>query len=150
VEVDGYFGYSIETDAGFSASLGFTGYYYTGKFDNTYEGINLNLDYKIVSLEYSVGEWDGFGAAVDYDFLAVLLKVQVGSLAPMVPSEMISMVITLKLAMAHLLLVSMWVFPPSSVPMNYPIRLTVMEMPQKAKLSCSPSVRLSKTVGLPT
>ena len=74
VEVDGYFGYGIETNAGFSASLGFTGHYYTGEFDDTYEEINLNLGYKIVSLEYSVGEWDGFGAAVDYDFLALTVE----------------------------------------------------------------------------
>ncbi len=37
LEVDGYFGYGIETEGGFSASLGFTGYYYTGEFDDTYE-----------------------------------------------------------------------------------------------------------------
>ena len=74
LEVDGYFGYGMETDSGFSASLGFTGYYYTGEFDDTYEEINLNLGYKIVSLEYSVGEWDGFGAEEDYDFLAVTVE----------------------------------------------------------------------------
>ncbi|MGV0034479.1 MAG: TorF family putative porin, partial [Candidatus Azotimanducaceae bacterium WSBS_2022_MAG_OTU7] len=78
VEVDGYFGYGVETDAGFSASLGFTGYYYTGEFDDTYEEINLNLGYKIVSLEYSVGEWDGFGAEEDYDFLAVTVESESG------------------------------------------------------------------------
>ncbi len=78
VEVDGYFGYGVETDAGFSASLGFTGYYYTGEFDDTYEEINLNLGYKIVSLEYSVGEWDGFGAEEDYDFLAVTVEGESG------------------------------------------------------------------------
>lgn len=71
VEVDGYFGYGIETDSGFTASLGFTGYYYTGEFDDTYEEINLNLGYGMVGLEYSVGEWDGFGAEADYDFLAL-------------------------------------------------------------------------------
>lgn len=70
VEVDGYFGYGIETDAGFTASLGFTGYYYTGEFDDTYEEINLNLGYGLFSLEYSVGEYDGFGQEADYDFLA--------------------------------------------------------------------------------
>jgi uncharacterized protein (TIGR02001 family) len=74
VEVDGYFGYGMETDSGFSASLGFTGYYYTGEFDDTYEEINFNLGYKIVSLEYSAGEWDGFGAEEDYDFLAVTVE----------------------------------------------------------------------------
>lgn len=73
VEVDGYFGYGIETEGGFSASLGFTGYYYTGEFDDTYEEINLNLGYSWVGLEYSVGEWDGFGADADYDFLALTI-----------------------------------------------------------------------------
>ncbi len=71
LEVDGYFGYGIETDSGLSASLGFTGYYYTGEFDDTYEEINLNLGYGLFSLEYSVGEYDNFdGGDLDYDFLA--------------------------------------------------------------------------------
>ena len=73
LEVDGYFGYGIETDAGFSASLGFTGYYYTGEFDDTYEEINLNLGYGMFSLEYSVGEWSGFGSEADYDFLGLTI-----------------------------------------------------------------------------
>lgn len=78
LEVDGYFGYGIETEAGFSASLGFTGYYYTGEFDDTYEEINLNLGYGLFSLEYSVGEWDGFGDEQDYDFLAGTVSLENG------------------------------------------------------------------------
>lgn len=78
LEVDGYFGYGIETEGGFSASLGFTGYYYTGEFDDTYEEINLNLGYGIASLEYSVGEWDGFGNDADYDFIALTLESESG------------------------------------------------------------------------
>ncbi len=74
LEVDGYFGYGIETESGFSVGLGFTGYYYTGEFDDTYEEINLNLGYGPVSLEYSVGEWDGFGEEEDYDFLALTVE----------------------------------------------------------------------------
>jgi len=70
VEIDGYFGYGIETESGITASLGFTGYYYTGEFDDTYEELNLNLGYGMFGLEYSVGEWEGFGAEQDYDFLA--------------------------------------------------------------------------------
>jgi len=73
LEVDGYFGYGIETEEGFSASIGFTGYYYTGEFDDTYEEVNLNLGYGIFGFEYSAGEWDGFGAEADYDFIAVTL-----------------------------------------------------------------------------
>ena len=53
LEVDGYFGNGIETESGFSVGLGFTGYYYTGEFGDTYEEINLNLGYGMVSLEYS-------------------------------------------------------------------------------------------------
>lgn len=78
LEIDGYFGYGIETESGFSASLGFTGYYYTGEFDDTYEEINLNLGYGLFGLEYSVGEWDGFGNEADYDFLAVTVELESG------------------------------------------------------------------------
>ncbi|NKC00544.1 MAG: hypothetical protein GKR90_18920 [Pseudomonadales bacterium] len=78
LEIDGYFGYGIETEEGFTASLGFTGYYYTGEFDDTYEEINLNLGYGLFSLEYSVGEWDGFGADADYDFLAGTVEFENG------------------------------------------------------------------------
>ena len=78
LEIDGYFGYGIETEAGLSASVGFTGYYYTGDFDDTYQEINLNLGYSIFSLEYSVGQWDGFGADLDYDFLALTVASENG------------------------------------------------------------------------
>ncbi len=79
LEVDGYFGYGIETDAGLSASLGFTGYYYTGEFDDTYQEINLNLGYQMVGFEYSVGTYDNFGGPdQDYDFLALTLSSENG------------------------------------------------------------------------
>lgn len=71
LEVDGYFGYGIETESGFTASLGFTGYYYTGEFDDTYEEINLNLGYGMFGFEYSDGTWDGFGTEADYSFMAI-------------------------------------------------------------------------------
>ncbi|MDG2276770.1 MAG: TorF family putative porin [Pseudomonadales bacterium] len=78
LEIDGYFGYGIETEEGFSASLGFTGYYYTGEFDDTYQEVNLNLGYGLFGLEYSVGEWDGFGDDADYDFLAGTVEFENG------------------------------------------------------------------------
>lgn len=78
LEVDGYFGYGIETEDGFTASLGFTGYYYTGEFDDTYEEVNLNLGYGMFSFEYSAGEWDGFGAEADYDFMAITIAGENG------------------------------------------------------------------------
>ena len=77
LEVDGYFGYNFEIDSGFTAGVGFTGYYYTGEFDDTYEEVNLKLGYGNVSLEYSFGEWDGDGG-VDYDFLAVKVDLTKG------------------------------------------------------------------------
>lgn len=78
LEVDGYFGYGIETEAGLSLSAGFTGYYYTGEFDDTYEEINLNAGYGMFSLEYSVGEWEGFGSSADYDFLGLTVSGENG------------------------------------------------------------------------
>lgn len=77
LEVDGYFGYGIEIED-FTASLGFTGYYYTGEFDDTYQEVNLNLGYNIFSVEYSVGEWDGFGMQQNYDFLAGTVTLENG------------------------------------------------------------------------
>ncbi len=78
LEVDGYFGYGIETETGFTLSAGFTAYYYTGEFDDTYTEVNLNAGYGMFSLEYSVGEWEGFGNEEDYDFLAVTIAGENG------------------------------------------------------------------------
>ena len=82
LEVDLYGGYGIETDAGFSASLGFTGYYYTGDFDDTYQEVNLGLGYGMFSLGYSSGQWDGFGAEEDYDFLEIGFSTDSGLYGP--------------------------------------------------------------------
>ncbi|MDP6731684.1 MAG: TorF family putative porin [Gammaproteobacteria bacterium] len=73
-EIDGYFGYNWELASGFTVGVGFTGYYYTGEFDDTYEEVNLNLGWGMFSLEYSVGEWDGFGPDQDYEFLALTVE----------------------------------------------------------------------------
>jgi len=79
LEVDGYFGYGIETEDGLSASIGFTGYYYTGEFDDTYEEINLGLGFGLVSFEYNLGQYDNFdGPTLDYDFTAVTLTLENG------------------------------------------------------------------------
>lgn len=76
LEVDAFFGYNYETDFGFTLGTGLTGYYYTGEFDDTYEEVNFNFEYGIVSVEYSIGAWEGFKhqASKDYDFLAVTLS----------------------------------------------------------------------------
>jgi len=76
LEVDALVGYNYETDFGLTLGAGFTGYYYTGEFDDTYEEVNFNFEYGVVSIEYSIGEWEGFKheASKDYDFLAVTLS----------------------------------------------------------------------------
>ncbi len=75
LEVDGYFGYGIETESGFGASLGFTTYQYTGNFDTEYNEVNLNLSYGFASLEYSVGEHEVEGGSdEDYTYLALTLE----------------------------------------------------------------------------
>lgn len=72
LEVDLYAGYGIETEAGFSASIGFTTYRYTGEFDDTYDEVNLGFGFGPVSVEYSIGTYDNFGGPEqDYDFAAI-------------------------------------------------------------------------------
>ena len=78
LEVDGYFGYNLELGE-FTLGAGFTGYYYTGEFDDTYEEINLNAGWGFLSVGYSIGEWDGDGGfdgegGDEYDFLEVTLE----------------------------------------------------------------------------
>jgi uncharacterized protein (TIGR02001 family) len=57
LEVDLYGGYGGEV-GDFSWGVGFTGYYYTGDFDETYQEINLSAGYSIVTLDVAIGEWD--------------------------------------------------------------------------------------------
>jgi hypothetical protein len=61
-----------------SAGVGFTGYYYTGDFDNTYEEINFNAGYGPLSLEYSVGTYDDPAAEQDYSFTALSADLGAG------------------------------------------------------------------------
>lgn len=75
LEVDGYLGYGIETESGFSASLGYTTYQYTGDFDTEYNEVNLGLGFGIASLEYTVGEHEIEGGDdEDYTFVALTLE----------------------------------------------------------------------------
>ncbi len=74
LEVDGYFGYGVDIGP-VNLGVGFTGYYYTGDFDEDYEEINLTAGYGPVSIEYTIGEYDGnFGSDPDddeYDFFGL-------------------------------------------------------------------------------
>ena len=71
LEVDGYFGYGGEA-GDFSYSVGFTGYYYTGDFDDTYQEINLGAGFSLFSFDLAVGEYDNFdGPTQDYTYYSI-------------------------------------------------------------------------------
>lgn len=73
LEIDGYFGYAGEA-GDITYGIGFTGYYYTGDFDDTYQEINLSTGYGLLSVEAAIGEYDnnGFGKQ-DYTYYAATL-----------------------------------------------------------------------------
>jgi len=72
LEYDVYGGYGGDIgDSGFGWSAGFTGYYYTDTFDDTYQEINGGLTWGGFSLDVAVGEWDGFGVSEDYTFTSI-------------------------------------------------------------------------------
>jgi hypothetical protein len=74
LEVDGYFGYGTEV-SDVSLSVGFTGYYYTGDFDDTYQEINLGAGFGLLSLDVAIGEYDNFtGPTLDYTFYSLSLE----------------------------------------------------------------------------
>ena len=74
LEVDGYFGYGGEFED-FGYSVGFTGYYYTGDFDDTYQEINLGGSYGPLAVDVAVGEYENFdGPTQDYTFASVTLE----------------------------------------------------------------------------
>jgi hypothetical protein len=74
LEVDGYFGWNGEYKE-LSYGAGFTGYYYTGDFDDTYQEFNLNVGYGFATLDVALGEYDNFGGATeDYSYYALTLE----------------------------------------------------------------------------
>lgn len=74
LEVDGYFGYGGEA-GDFGYSIGYTGYFYTGDFDDTYQEINLGGSFGLVSIDVAVGEYANFtGPTLDYTYYALTLE----------------------------------------------------------------------------
>ncbi len=74
VEIDGYFGYGLDIGE-FNLSAGYTNYYYTGDFDDTYQEINLGAGYGIVSLDVAIGQYENFdGPTNDYTYYALTLE----------------------------------------------------------------------------
>ena len=74
LEVDGYFGYAGEVQ-GVAFAAGYTGYFYTGDFDDTYQEINLSGGYGIATLDVAVGEYNNFGGPTQ-DYLYYQLTVE--------------------------------------------------------------------------
>lgn len=71
LEVDGYFGYGADV-GDISLSIGFTGYYYTGDFDDTYQEINLGAGFGVLTLDVAIGEYDNFaGPTQDYTYYSL-------------------------------------------------------------------------------
>ncbi len=78
LEVDGYFGYGADVGE-VSLSIGFTGYYYTGDFDDTYQEINLGAGFGPLSLDVAIGEYDNFsGPTQDYTFASLTYSADNG------------------------------------------------------------------------
>jgi uncharacterized protein (TIGR02001 family) len=74
VEIDGYFGYGLDVGA-VSLSAGYTGYFYTGDFDDTYQEINLGAGVGILSLDVAIGQYENFdGPTNDYTYYALTLE----------------------------------------------------------------------------
>ncbi len=70
LEVDGYFGYGSAV-GDFTYGVGFTGYYYTGDFDDTYQEVNVSAGYRFVTLEFAAGQYENFtGPTQDYGYFA--------------------------------------------------------------------------------
>jgi uncharacterized protein (TIGR02001 family) len=73
IEYDLYGSYSGEVNE-FSYSVGFTGYFYTGEFDDTYKEINLGVGYGPVSLAHAIGTYDTDPDTEDYSFTSITLE----------------------------------------------------------------------------
>lgn len=74
LEVDGYFGYGGEI-GNVDFSVGYTGYFYTGDFDDTYQEINLGGSFGLLTLDVALGEYDvSGGPTLDYTYYALTLE----------------------------------------------------------------------------
>ncbi len=70
LEVDAYLGYTFEFED-FALSVGSTGYFYTGDFDDTYKELNFGAEFGIVALAVAVGDYENFaGPSLDYTHAA--------------------------------------------------------------------------------
>ena len=78
LEVDLYAGYGASV-GDVDLSVGVTGYFYTGDFDDTYKEINLGAGFGMLSLDVAIGEYDNFdGPTLDYTYYALTLAAENG------------------------------------------------------------------------
>ena len=85
-EVDLYASYGVALTDEVSVSLGGTGYFYTGEFDDTYLEVNLGVGFRGISIEYSVGQYRTGAPHPKYNFIGITgehegLFATVGSIA---------------------------------------------------------------------
>lgn len=74
LEVDTYLGYVFDFDS-VSLSIGGTGYFYTGDFDDTYKELNFGVGSGPVSLDIAVGQYENFaGPTLDYTHSAATVE----------------------------------------------------------------------------
>jgi len=74
LEVDGYFGYGFDV-SDVNLSVGYTGYFYTGDFDDTYQEINLGAGFGLLTLDVAIGKYANFdGPTQNYTFYSLTLE----------------------------------------------------------------------------
>ncbi len=76
LEYDAYFGFAGGEN--FTYKVGYTGYFYTDDFDDTYQEVNLGIGFGMFALDVAVGEWDGFGTPADYTFTSITIAPEKG------------------------------------------------------------------------
>ena len=76
LEVDLYGGFGFDIGDAVSLSVGVTGYYYTGDFDDTYQEVNLGAGFfDLVSIDVAIGQYDNFdGPTLDYTYYNLTLE----------------------------------------------------------------------------
>ncbi len=74
LEVDAYVGYGFDLGE-VDLTVGFTGYYYTGDFDDTYQELNLGAEFGLLTLAVAIGEYENFdGPTQNYTFYSLTLE----------------------------------------------------------------------------
>ena len=75
LETDLYFGYSGGDKVTYT--FGYTGYFYTDDWDNTYQEVNLGVGYGIFALDVAVGNYDS-SPKQDYTFTSITISPEKG------------------------------------------------------------------------